>query len=115
MTVDVEKSDMPVSLTPQMPKFFFKSVGEFLPLIILAKFPDGSIFEVNESTDFSFASSDTAVATVDTHGIVTATGPGDASIITTYTHAGKKIDTRVPVNVRIRARQLRVPHELNER
>ncbi|MFI5127164.1 MAG: hypothetical protein ACHQJX_10085 [Candidatus Acidiferrales bacterium] len=110
VTLDVEKPDLPVSLTAQMPTLFFKSVGEILPLIMLAKFPDGSIFEVNESTNFSFASSDPGVATVDGHGVVTSSGPGNASIFTTYALDRKKVEARVPVDVRILPAQRFVPH-----
>lgn len=95
VTMDVERQDLPVSLTPQIPQLIFKSVGETFPLIMLGKFADGLILEVNQSTYFSFASSNTTVATVDNFGLVTAAGPGSAAIIATYAYRGKNIAARV--------------------
>ena len=97
LMVDVEQAGFPVSLGPQIPSLSFKAPGESFPLIMLGKFPDGTIFEVNNSTYFSFSSSDPAIATVDKYGVVTASGPGSTSIVTAYRKEGKTIAANIPV------------------
>lgn len=97
VTVDVEKLGLPVSLEPQFSTLYFHYIGDSLPLIMLATFPDHSVFDVRDSTYLSFDSTNRAVATVDAYGIVTAVGPGTGSIVVTYSVAGKSIETKIQV------------------
>lgn len=99
VVVDVERPDLPISLSPQIPQLIFENIGDSFPLVMLAKFEHNVILDVTESTYLSYASSDVAVATVNSEGMVTAGGPGSASIIVAYSHDGKSIQTEVPVTL----------------
>lgn len=99
--IDVERPDTPVSISSfQFPRLTLQPKDPPLHLIILATFPDLSDAEVTESSYVSYASSDTAVATVDQHAAITPTSPGSAAIIVTYKNPnGKKVQVSVPVTV----------------
>jgi hypothetical protein len=88
--IDVERPDMPVSLSGQMPggQIAFDSLGQQFGIILFATFSDGSVLQVNQSSYVTFASSNTAVATVDGDGMVTGISPGTATITATYTFNG---------------------------
>lgn len=60
---------------------------------------DGSILEVTRSSNVTYSSSNTAVATVDANGIVTGGSAGTATITATYTLSGQSVTTAVPVTV----------------
>lgn len=97
--VDVERPDMPTALNPQIPSLSFKALGEQFPLVMLATFSDGSVLDVTESSNVTYSSSNTSVATVDGNGMVTGGSAGSATIITSYTLSGQSITTTVPVTV----------------
>jgi hypothetical protein len=98
--VDVERPDPPISLAPLLSSIAFQSLGEQTPITLTAKFSDGSILDVTESSYVTYASSNTAVATVNRHGMVTAVGAGSTTVTATYTLSGKQVQTAIPVKVR---------------
>ena len=73
--VDVERPDIPVSMSATLFGIEFGAPGEQIRLIVLAEFLDGSdgalTYEVTESTHIRFSSANTEVATVDASGQVT--------------------------------------------
>jgi hypothetical protein len=84
--IDVERPDMPVAVSEQNDgrQFIFQERGESNRLTMLARFADGQVFDVTESSYIEYSSSDTRVATVDQYGLVTAMGIGEATVRATY-------------------------------
>lgn len=85
VTIDVERPDKATALKVDPTEIFFDAPGELMPLRILATFSDGSVLDANRSTNITFTSSDTSVATVYPDGQVRSTGQGSATITATYT------------------------------
>jgi Bacterial Ig-like domain (group 2) len=98
--VDVERPDLPTSLATLLSSFSFQSLGEQVPIILTAKFSDGSVLDITESSYVTYASSDTTIATVNRHGMVTSVGAGSATVTATYTLSGQHVQTAIPVKVR---------------
>src|SRR5258706_11885769 len=84
ITVDVERTDLPTSLTTNKTQISLRSEGQPLPLRISGKFADGSVVDVTASSNLAYTSSNTSVATVNNNGVVTAITAGSASITATY-------------------------------
>ncbi len=97
--IDIERRDLPMSLSVLMSSVTFGVIGEESPIEILATFSDGTILDVAESSYVAYSSSNTNVATVDANGIVTSVATGIASIRATYTLNGKKVQLTIPVTV----------------
>jgi hypothetical protein len=97
--IDVERSDVPVFLSASDSGLVLESQGEQSHLVILADFSDGSTVDVTNSTLVSYASSNTAVATVDASGTVTAQASGNAVINATYTVGANTLQVSIPVTV----------------
>ncbi|HEV3481492.1 MAG TPA: Ig-like domain repeat protein [Candidatus Acidoferrales bacterium] len=99
ISIDVERSDMPTSLSAPMPSITFGAIGETLPIQLLANFSDGSTLEVTRSSYVAYSSSNTAVATVDANGIISAVATGSASVTATYALNGQNVQAVIPVTV----------------
>lgn len=97
--IDVERPDIPTALNPQIPSLSFKALGEQFPLVMLANFSDGSVLDVTESSNVTYFSANTSVATVDANGMVTGGGAGSTSITATYSLGGQNIQAVIPVTV----------------
>jgi Bacterial Ig-like domain (group 3)/Abnormal spindle-like microcephaly-assoc'd, ASPM-SPD-2-Hydin/Bacterial Ig-like domain (group 2) len=97
--IDVERPDMPTAIGPQIPALTFKALGETFPLVLLAQFSDGSILDATESSYVTYSSGNTAIATVDSNGIVTGGSAGSTSITATYALNGQSVQTTIPVTV----------------
>ncbi len=97
--VDVERPDMPVSLSTLLPGVSFEVIGEKSPIIVLATFSDGSVLDVTRSTNITYLPSDKTIVTVDTNGIVIAVAPGRASVTATYAQGTQNVQVTVPVTV----------------
>jgi Bacterial Ig-like domain (group 2) len=110
--IDVERPDLPLRLNSRRKRIAFASQGGEEPLGIQAAFADGAYLLVTESSRLTFASSNPAVATVDTRGVVKPVGEGDATITVTYTVANQHVSVSVPVIVP-RATISSSPHSLN--
>lgn len=84
--IDVERPDMPVAVSEQNDsrEFNFQGRGESDRLTMLARFADGQVFDVTESSYLEYSSSDVRVATVDQYGLITAMGIGEATVKATY-------------------------------
>ena len=89
ITIDVERPDMPVSLSATQSGLTFESQGESSPVQILGTFSDGSTLDVTGSSYVSYATNDSTIASVDATGIVTAIGAGNTWISATYVQGGQ--------------------------
>jgi len=97
ISIDVERSDAPISLDVSPSVLANMSVGDKGYLTqVDAAFADGSTLDVKNSTLTSFQSDTPSVATVDSNGIVNAIAPGLASIYVSY----GGLSFQVPVSVR---------------
>src|SRR6266852_1545689 len=97
--IDIERPDLPVSLSTFVSDVVMESLGEQTRLVILAAFGDGSVVDVTESTLLSYTSSNSSVVGIDARGAMTAVGPGSAAVSVTYTQGGKSLQLTVPVQV----------------
>ena len=101
--IDVERPDLPVSMSATLSGIYFGAPGEQIRLIVLAEFLDGasgtSTYEVTESTHIHFSSANTDVATVDASGQVTAVGLGIGLITVKYALGDKKVSIGIPVQM----------------
>lgn len=99
VTVDVERADLPTSLTANKTRISFESQGERLPLRISGAFADGSVVDLTVSSNLVYTSSNTSVATVDNNGVVTGIAAGTASITATYGQGTQSVHVSVSVTV----------------
>jgi hypothetical protein len=97
ITIDVERPDLPTSLTTLLSGVFFQSQSQVTPLIVLATFSDGSVLDVSRSTNLAFSSANTNTATVDATGLVTSVAPGTGNITATYTLGANSVQVSIPV------------------
>ena len=98
--VDVENAGPALGLSTSLPGIFFLAKGERANVSFVATFDVGVEADVTASTMMSFVSSDTNVATVDASSgrlIVTAVGPGNATVTATYGHGATSIPLSIPV------------------
>jgi uncharacterized protein YjdB len=99
ITVDVERTDLPTSLTANKTQVSLRSEGQPLPLRISGKFADGSVVDVTASSNLAYTSSNTSVATVNNNGVVIAITAGSASITATYGQGTQSVHVSVPITV----------------
>lgn len=99
--IDVERTNLPVKLSFQMPVLYFRSPDGSFPLMLSATFPDGSTTDVTHSSKVTYRSANPAIAQMSEDGIVTAKSPGNVQVIGTYTHEGRKVEVAVAVNVAV--------------
>jgi len=78
--VDVEPSAQVTTLASSLQQIQFGFTGDQFPLSVKATFADGSQLNVTRSTQLLFSSGDAKVATVDSTGLVTATGAGTTTV-----------------------------------
>lgn len=98
--IGVERSDMPVSLWSQSEVLILEAQGQQLPILSVATFADGSTSAIAECSRVKYRSTNTAVATVDKNGMVTAGDPGSGSILVIYTNPnGTDRQLSIPVTV----------------
>jgi hypothetical protein len=96
VTVAIERPDSPRQLKPDPSTLFFDYIGDYVALGVDGTFSDGSNVELTRSTLTTWVSSNPAVATVDTQGVVTAMGPGSAKITITNRNATAVVPVTVP-------------------
>ena len=100
VSIDVERPDTPVSLSPQFTTLTMEAQGQTVQMTLLATFSDGRVLPVSESSYVSYESTNTAIATVDRFGTTTAVAPGTASIRITYANPnGGSVQRSVPVTL----------------
>jgi hypothetical protein len=98
--VDIERRDMPRAITPRLTQIHFEKKGETGRIELIGDFGNGDAVDVTESSRVTFESSDTAVATVDKSGTITAVGAGHAAILAWYGPRDRGIKASIPVEVR---------------
>ena len=105
--VDIERREMPRAIrlgreegstTPAA--LLRKRKGQTRDIELLGDFGNGDVVDVTESSRVTFESSDTAVATVDKTGTITAVGPGHSAVVAWYGPRDKGIKASIPVEVR---------------
>ncbi|MGA3019850.1 MAG: Ig-like domain-containing protein [Bryobacteraceae bacterium] len=100
ITIDIERSDMPVQVWSELSSILFGYAGDTDYLLITGVFADGSRVVLTRSTQITYSSDTPAVATVDGTGLVTAIAPGAANITATYGNATiGQTSVTVPVTV----------------
>jgi hypothetical protein len=96
VTIDIELPAAAAStaqLSVNMPRMAFQHIGESLPIGVSVGTADGnSAWSPNTVT---YRSTDEKVAVVDSGGIVTATGPGQASVVASYGGKTANVDVSV--------------------
>ena len=103
--IDIERREMPRALTPRDPRFPFPRVylehkGQTRDDIdLLADFGNDYV-DVTKSSKLTYESSDTAVATVNASGTITAVGGGHATVTVWYGPRDRGIKAIIPVEVR---------------
>jgi hypothetical protein len=99
--IDVERSDMPISIADinQMSHLSATERGTSMPMVIIAKFGDGSACDVSESSRMTYTSSDPQVAAVSDNGMITAMGVGKAVIRAEYRNGDARRRLEVDVDV----------------
>jgi hypothetical protein len=98
--IDVERRDMPRALTPRLPHFYLDRAGQKGRIELVADFGKGHVLDVTNSSKITYESSDTAVATVDASGTITAVGRGSTSVLVRYGDGAGAIKATIPVDVR---------------
>lgn len=96
ITIDVERTDLPVGLTTLVSEVVFDKAGQTMPFIILAEFNDGTELDVTRSSNLAFLSSVTSVATIDANGIATGVCAGTSTLTATYTVGGSSVQVSIP-------------------
>ncbi len=86
--VDIERRELPRAISsrnyPAGFSLLFEKTGETRDIELLGDFGNGDVVLVTESSRVTFESSDTAVATVDKSGTITAVGAGHAAVVAWY-------------------------------
>jgi hypothetical protein len=98
--VDIERREMPRALKPRLTQFHFEKKGQTGDIELVGDFGDSDFVDVTESSRVTFESSDTAVATVDKSGTITAVGAGHAAVVAWYGPRDRGIKASIPVEVR---------------
>jgi hypothetical protein len=100
--VDIERRDMPRALMPRLPQVYFERKGETRQIETIADFGNAHILDVTNSSKLTYESSDTAVATVNASGTITAVGGGRTTVIVSYGSRDGGVKAMIPVEVRLR-------------
>lgn len=98
ISIDVERPDLPLQLTANIPVLFMDS-GTTFPLSLSGNFSDGSVFDVSGSSYMSYGSNNISAATVDGNGVVTAVATGTGTITATYTLGTSTVSLSIPFSV----------------
>lgn len=88
ITLQVESPSALLTLIPPSSELAFSAIGEQLPLVIRGMDASGQLLDLTESSHVLYSSSDQTVGTVSPKGIVTAVGPGKASVKIALTGGG---------------------------
>jgi hypothetical protein len=100
VNIDVERSDMPLSFSTQAKWLTLEAAGQSIPTIVVASFSDGSNLDVTQSTNVTYQSTNTSIASVDNRGMVTGLAAGATSVTITYRNTnGPNLQLSIPVTV----------------
>lgn len=95
VTLDVERTDRPVSLRVDPSSMHFQHVGQSLPLNVTGVYADGSWHGLTRSSLLQMTSSNTAIATV-TNDSIKAVSPGNTTIEVSYGSLTASVQIYVP-------------------
>jgi hypothetical protein len=98
--VDVEPADSPAAISVQPSRLYFAAQGQTVPLQITATLADGSVVEASRSSNLTYTSANTKLATVTSTGLVTPVAPGTTSVTVAY---GTSSNRRVTVPISTQA------------
>jgi len=82
--IDVERQDAPVSLSVKPTFVTIPSIGSNQPINVQGTFADGSTLSLTNSSLITYSSDTPAVVTVASGGVMTAVGPGSATVAIQY-------------------------------
>jgi Chitobiase/beta-hexosaminidase C-terminal domain/FG-GAP-like repeat len=99
ISIDVERSDLPNTISAIMPSMTFRAPGGTAPLILNAVFADGSVLDVTRSSYVTYSSATPSVASIGSNGIVTALSPGYGILTAAYVMNGQTVQASVPITV----------------
>lgn len=101
VVIDVERSDLPASLSAVngASLSFEGPGGSFLPILVVARFGDGAQFEVTESSRVTYSVADPQVASVSAMGLVTALRAGQTTVTVRYSLGAQTRQIPVAVTV----------------
>ncbi len=99
--IDVERPDLPVKLTNDTPRLYFRSPDGSDSLEPAATFRDGTTIDVRDSSKVTYRSTNPSVAQVGREGEITAKSPGVVLVITTYEQDGGRVQLATPVTVEV--------------
>jgi hypothetical protein len=97
--IDVERADMPSSISSQWSRLTFTERGASVPIGAVATFGDGLVLDVRESSHMTYSSSNPQAAAVDDDGMITAMGVGKATIRVEYRNGDARRRLEISVDV----------------
>jgi hypothetical protein len=89
-------------MSSRVPRLYFQRKGETREIELLGDFGNEDIVDLSKSSRLTFESSDTAVATVDTSGTITAVGAGHATVVEWYGPRDQGVKASIPVEITLR-------------
>lgn len=98
VSIDLEPSSTPSTLSIDPPRLYFQSQGQMIPLRVTATFTDGSTADATESSNVAYASGNAGLARVTSTGLVTAISSGATSVTVAY-GTSNNLKITVPVSV----------------
>lgn len=98
ISIIVERSDTPssIELSPSA-LIQFNQIGDQMPIQVFGIFSDGGKVLITKSPFIKYSSANTAVATVNSEGFVTAVGPGGTTVTASYAGLSSSIPAVVPL------------------
>jgi hypothetical protein len=96
VTLDVERTDSPVSLRVSPSSMNFSGVGRSLSLTVIGVYADGSWQSLSNSSLLKVISSNAAVATPTSNDSIKAVGPGNTTIQVSYGSLAATVPIYVP-------------------
>lgn len=102
VTIRVEREDPATGLEVQPPFLVFAQLEDSygMPVRVIATFADGSRLDVTHSPNLSFTTKDPEIVRVDDQGKVIPVGPGQTSIMVSYTTSGSSVPVYAAMLVR---------------
>ncbi len=99
VNIDVERSDIPVSLASSKPRITFEAPGGMSSFTLQATFSDSTTCDVTRSSYVTYTSLNPQVFTVDANGVITSASPGNGILQATYTNNGQSLQSGVGISV----------------
>jgi len=95
LNIDVERPDLPASISIDLPRTVRFSVGESDVMRVFGKFSDGTQVELTRSTKTRYKATPEGVVSVNKDGVITAISPGEAQV---------SVDDKIFVKAIVRAK-----------